>query len=136
MAVMDLHCHFLICNHLYTLKNAGLFQPKFGSKIYKPSSLTHCLGLSIFDPNLGWKTQYFCEISTVLCFPSFYKGFVLFFTCHLKSSSKAPVSLNQPEKVLIPQLNHSASISLCVQHHYHIENIVCLLSGLDEVLSC
>jgi len=62
-------------NTFYTLstfytKNAGLFQPKFGSNIDKPKCwvknvtftfncnffktfLTQHLGLSIFDPNLG-----------------------------------------------------------------------------------
>jgi len=52
---------------MYTLKNAGLFQPKFGSNMDKPKCwvknvikklvglkfLTQYLGLSIFDPNLG-----------------------------------------------------------------------------------
>jgi len=50
----------------YTLKNAGLFQPKFGSNIHKPKCcvkmqlneqkmtfLTQHLGLSIFYPNMG-----------------------------------------------------------------------------------
>jgi len=64
--------------HFCTLKNAGLFQPKFGSNMDKPKCwvknviqklqlkvkvevglkfkikfLTQHLGLSIFDPNLG-----------------------------------------------------------------------------------
>jgi len=46
----------------YTLKNAGLFQPKFGSNMDKPSRwvtffyisfLTQYLGLTMFDPKLG-----------------------------------------------------------------------------------
>jgi len=67
-------------NVCYTLNNAGLFEPKFGSNMDKPKFwvknlisiltqlqlslstnffycifLTQHLGLSIFDPNLGWK---------------------------------------------------------------------------------
>jgi len=74
-----------------TLNNAGLFEPKFRSNLDKPKCwvknvisnfnptftfnctsfnliLTQHLGLSIFDPNLGWNNPAFFRVyTTVVC---------------------------------------------------------------------
>lgn len=71
-----------------------------------------------------------------LCFPSFYKGFVLFFTSFEELNKNTCII--EPTWKSFWYLNWIIQLlsAFCVQHHYHIENIVCLPSALDEVLSC